>query len=168
MACFPTGIFSGQLWPLHMCTCVQVYRVWLCRNVVVARGSLHTSQISHLLLYPSLWLLVPGLSSQFCHYFLYNLFLMSAVVAEIFEKWLQDFVSFGNPWWLRFTIVIQVICTLYIPGPGWIIGVWNCPGLMNQFCWWIGSFVLIPLDIKMFVSNGTGNRLPHSILLPSI
>ena len=29
------------------------------------RDSLHTSQISHLLLYPSLWLLVPGLSSQF-------------------------------------------------------------------------------------------------------
>ena len=29
------------------------------------RGSLHTSRISHLLLYPSLWLLVPGLSSQF-------------------------------------------------------------------------------------------------------
>ena len=29
------------------------------------RGSLHTSQISHLLLYPSLWLLVPGLSSHF-------------------------------------------------------------------------------------------------------
>ena len=28
------------------------------------RGSLHTSQISHLLLYPSLWLLIPGLSSQ--------------------------------------------------------------------------------------------------------
>ena len=29
------------------------------------RGSLLTSQISHLLLYPSLWLLFPGLSSQF-------------------------------------------------------------------------------------------------------
>ena len=29
------------------------------------KGSLHTSQISHLLLYPSLWLLVPGFSSQF-------------------------------------------------------------------------------------------------------
>ena len=29
------------------------------------RGSLTTSQISHLLLYPSLWLLLSGLSSQF-------------------------------------------------------------------------------------------------------
>ena len=38
----------------------------------VFRGSLHTSQISHLLLKPSLWLLVPGLSSHFCHSFLYN------------------------------------------------------------------------------------------------
>ena len=31
---------------------------------VQVRGSLHTSQISHLLLYPPLWLLVTGLSSQ--------------------------------------------------------------------------------------------------------
>ena len=31
----------------------------------IIRGSLHTSQISHLLLYPSLWLLLSGLSSQF-------------------------------------------------------------------------------------------------------
>ena len=30
-----------------------------------SRGSPHTSQISYLLLYPSLWLLVPGLSSHF-------------------------------------------------------------------------------------------------------
>ena len=29
------------------------------------RGSLHTSQISHLLLFPSLWLLAPGSCSQF-------------------------------------------------------------------------------------------------------
>ena len=33
-------------------------------------GALCTSQISHLLLYPSLWLLVPGLSSHFCHCYL--------------------------------------------------------------------------------------------------
>ena len=32
-------------------------------------GSLHTSQISHLLLYPLLWLLVSGLSSRFLPYF---------------------------------------------------------------------------------------------------
>ena len=31
----------------------------------------HTSQNSHLLLYPSLWLLVPGPSSQFLQYILY-------------------------------------------------------------------------------------------------
>ena len=30
--------------------------------IIIVRGSLHTSQISHLLLYPSLWLLVSGLS----------------------------------------------------------------------------------------------------------
>ena len=37
---------------------------------LVFRSSLHTSQISHSLLYPSLWLLVPGLSSQFLPLFL--------------------------------------------------------------------------------------------------
>ena len=61
------------------------------------RGSLHTSQNSHLLLYPSLWLLALGLSSHFCHCFLYNLLLRSTLVSNFFEKWLQDFVSFGNP-----------------------------------------------------------------------
>ena len=37
---------------------------------ILYRGSLHTSQISHLLPYPSLWLLVPGLTSQFSPLFL--------------------------------------------------------------------------------------------------
>ena len=60
------------------------------------RGPLHTSQISHLLLYPLLWLLVPGLSNHFCHCSHYNLLLRSALVSNIFGKWLQDFVSFGN------------------------------------------------------------------------
>ena len=46
---------------------------------------------------PSLWLLVPELSSLFCHCFLYNLLLRSALVSNIFGKWLQDFVSFRNP-----------------------------------------------------------------------
>ena len=36
---------------------------------IILRGSLHTSRIGHLLLYPSLQLLVPGLSSQFLPYF---------------------------------------------------------------------------------------------------
>ena len=38
---------------------------------LTSRGPPHTSQISLLLLYPSLWLLVPGPSSQFLHYILY-------------------------------------------------------------------------------------------------
>ena len=37
----------------------------LATGVILRRGSPFTSQISHLLLRPSLWLLVPGLSSQF-------------------------------------------------------------------------------------------------------
>ena len=59
---------------------------------------LRTSQISHLLLvlYPSLWLLVLGLSS---HFFtiasFYNQLLRSALVKN--WKWLLDFISFENP-----------------------------------------------------------------------
>ena len=34
-----------------------------------SKGSPHTSQISHLIVYPSLWLLVPGLSSQYLSLF---------------------------------------------------------------------------------------------------
>ena len=64
----------------------------------ITRGSLCTSQISHLLLYPSLRLVVPGLSGHFHYYFLYNLLLRATLVGNIFEKWLQDFVRFGNPW----------------------------------------------------------------------
>ena len=41
---------------MHCIECLVMYNI---------RGSLHTGQISHLLLYPSLWLLVPGSSSQF-------------------------------------------------------------------------------------------------------
>ena len=67
-------------------------------SLQIYRGSLHTSQISHLLLYPSLRLLVPGLSSHFCHCFLYNQLLRSTLVSNIFGKWVQDSVSFGNPW----------------------------------------------------------------------
>ena len=45
--------------------------------------------------------LVPWLSSHFCHCFLYNLLLRSALVVSIFRKWLQDLVWFGNPWIYR-------------------------------------------------------------------
>ena len=50
--CLQWWNFTIKLWPLLAC-----------------RSSTHTSQISHLLLYPSLWLLDPGLSSQFLPYF---------------------------------------------------------------------------------------------------
>ena len=47
---------------IHASTCTVYMYVYM---YMYFRGSLHTSQISHLLLYPSLWLLVPRLSSQF-------------------------------------------------------------------------------------------------------
>ena len=61
----------------------------------------HTSQISHLLLDLSLWLLVPGLSSQFLPYLPVQPTLKvttCALVSNILGKWLHDFISFGNPW----------------------------------------------------------------------
>ena len=48
---------------------VNSFDTWHGRSYIVCtytfRGSLTTSQISHLLLYPSLWLVLSGLSSQF-------------------------------------------------------------------------------------------------------
>ena len=89
---------------------------------ILYAGFPHTSQISHLVLYPSLWLLVSGMSSQFtflCNLLLkspiyatlsYNLLLKSPIYAtlsyNLFLKspralvsgiLLQDFASFGNP-----------------------------------------------------------------------
>ena len=69
------------------------------------------------------WLLVHGLSSQFGHCSLYNLLLRSALVSNIIGKWLQDFISFGNPWYrvkigealqtVVFPCSIQVLCSLH-------------------------------------------------------
>ena len=51
-------LVSGKLLSCANCLCIAD---WLLRP---CRGSLRTIQISHLLVYPSLWLLDPGLSSQ--------------------------------------------------------------------------------------------------------
>ena len=47
----------------YLCWYVVQCSVWTLLST--HRGSLTSSQISHLLLYPSLWLLLSGLSSQF-------------------------------------------------------------------------------------------------------
>ena len=59
------------------------------------------SQISHLLLYPSRWLLVPGLSNHFCHCFPHNRLLRSALVSNVFGEiatrlWTPS-VAWGTP-----------------------------------------------------------------------
>ena len=65
-----TWIFN-QVWDCIMLfTCMFYLIMHSCLNAFMCiicqvKGFLHTSQISHLLLYPLLWLLVPGLSSQF-------------------------------------------------------------------------------------------------------
>ena len=85
--------------------------------VYLFRGSLHTS---HLLMYPSLWLLVPGLSSHFCHCFLYNQLLRSTLVSNIFgEKWLQDSVSFGNPCLLYINLSVAAALSAGVLMPQW-------------------------------------------------
>ena len=88
---------------IHVTVCTSRFGISYTRSPwttlrVNVRGSLYTSQISHLLLYPSLRLLVPGFSSHFCHYFPYTLLLRSALVTNIFGKRLQDFVCFRNPY----------------------------------------------------------------------
>ena len=73
---------------------------WQCWDYMYVLGVPHTPAklaICYNILHPSLWLLVPGLSSQFCHTFLYNVLLRSLLVSNIFGKSPQDFVSFGNP-----------------------------------------------------------------------
>ena len=77
------------------------------------RGSLHTSQISHLLLYPSLWLLVPGLSSQFLPLYA----IQTAFNVRIFlRNGYKIFASFGNlcatssVWWPKISKHIVQEC----------------------------------------------------------
>ena len=54
-----------------------------------------------LLLYPSLWLLVPGLSSHFCHCFLHTpASAMNTGQQYLWEMAIQEFISFGNPWYM--------------------------------------------------------------------
>ena len=65
----------------NCCTSPQTFSVML-----VCRGSPHTSQISQWLLYPSLWLLISGLNSHFCHCSHCKLLSRSAMVSNIFEK----------------------------------------------------------------------------------
>ena len=61
-------------------------------------GSPHTSQISHLLLYPSLWLQKSERSSHFYHYQQSLLWYVLLLISNIAEKWLEHFLSLGNPW----------------------------------------------------------------------
>ena len=71
--------------------------VWLTSIHFYLRDSLHTSQVSHLLHYPSLWLLASGLSGWFLSHFLYNLVLRSTLVSNISGEWLQDLWASETP-----------------------------------------------------------------------
>ena len=65
-------ILLGDLCPAKIMRCIVTRHHNSVKHecICYSKGS---SQISHLLLHSSLWLLVPGLSSQFCHCFLYTL-----------------------------------------------------------------------------------------------
>ena len=98
---------------LNVYLALYIYsRYFITINSDIARGSPHTSQISHLLLYPSLWLLVPGLSSHSsCNCFFNNLLVISAVVGNdiIVEKRLKDFCKHQEPlvtnkFWTKFCL----------------------------------------------------------------
>ena len=82
---------------------------------ILYKGSLHTSQISHLLLYLHFanWLLVPESSSHFCRCFLYNLLLRSALVSTIVGKWPKDF---RDPYWYSTCSWIHKVGQLWLWG----------------------------------------------------
>ena len=77
--------------------------------------------------------------------FLYTLLLMSAVVGNIFEKWLQNFVSFGNP---------CIICTHYV-----YHGTKISTHLSKWGCWWRA----VILD-SLLTNAVTTNTNPFSLL----
>ena len=60
-------------------------------------GSPHSNQISHLLLYPSFCLQKSEVSSHFYHYQQSLLRCFLLLISNITEKWLEHFMSLGNP-----------------------------------------------------------------------
>ena len=86
-----------------MHTCLEVLMAaWNGENFYVLHGSYpfpSTCTISRVSLHTSQTLLAIWLGSHICHCFLYNLLLKSALVSDILGKWLQDFLSFRNPWY---------------------------------------------------------------------
>ena len=66
----------------------------------VYSGSPTSCQISQWLQCSPPWLLMSGLSSHFFYYSVFSLLLSEASVTEILSKWLQDFNSLGNRWYI--------------------------------------------------------------------
>ena len=63
------------------------------------RGSPHSSQIIYLLMCLLLWLQRPERSCHFYHYNVYNIDrCILLLISNIDDKWLEHYVSFGNPW----------------------------------------------------------------------
>ena len=80
---------NGTLYGVSVCKYVSMHTILiLCLSNGSCRSSLHTNQISHSLLYPSLWLLVHGLSSQF----------FFAIISYTTDFWCQHWsaISFRN------------------------------------------------------------------------
>ena len=84
---------------------------------LLVRGSPHTSQISHLLLYLSLWPLVPGLSSQFLPLFPIQLAIEVSVgqqycweLATKFYKLREPLLVFANSFPIASIPGIGIVC----------------------------------------------------------
>ena len=91
---------------------------WFIHSIL-ARGSPHTSQISYLLLWPSLGLLVLGQSSHFRHCFLNNL-LLTSVPARAYwwsiSPWYKSVISLkggykilGTPVLAKYTCILMCL-----------------------------------------------------------
>ena len=75
----------------------------------VHSGSPTSRQISQWLQCSPPWLLMSGLSSHFFYYSVFSLLLSEASVTEILSKWLQDFNSLGNHWYIHVHVYIEMI-----------------------------------------------------------
>ena len=102
-----TIIIWGKPEQTPQCTHVHVQYVHV-QCMCMCRGSPHTSQNSHLLLHPSLWLLVPGLSSHFLHYILCTLYIQPA---QHLIEMATRFCKLQEPLYVR---TCTCTCTLYV------------------------------------------------------
>ena len=119
---------------VHVHVSYFMYMCTVCTHT--CRGCLYTSQISHLLLYPSLWLLALDWVAIFAIASFTACFLNLVISWEM----AQNFVSFRNPWHV-------CTCTLHWGRGTWLMSVVWAVVLGKGYQWrsWRPVRSLVPL-----------------------